>query len=539
MFTLAILIGIYSYIIFFLGILGLLYIPIVNGVTITYVVFSCILFIVKKKATEGQANSNDKNSNLLKIILILLGLQILVNFIGALGPELAFDALWYHLTLPKMYLLNHRIFHSQIGIFYYSDMPKLAEMLYTGALALQSEILAKIVHFSFGILCLIALYKLSRKFFNQTVSFLCVLIFYSSLVVGWESITAYIDLTRTFFEIMALWAWVNWYEMRSKKWIVISAVMMGLAIETKLLAVGSLIIFTILFIIAFIIEYKPAEWAKGKNGFLPLIRNTFPFILVSLLVPLPWFIFSFIHTGNPVYPFFTNYSVHQSANFLNPIKFFQDIWVIFTRADDPISPVFIGFLPLIVISFSKMSKTLTYIAYYAFLAVLVWYMTPRSGGGRFILPYLPAFSLLSTWCIVYFKKSFLQKILIGFVILCSLISIGYRGIANAKYLPVILGKESKAQFLSDHLNFSFGDFYDTDGYFAKHIKPPDRVGLIGFFNLYYVNFPATALFYSDQKGSGVDYIAVQHMVLPKQYVYWKKIYENKKTGVQLYAKPTK
>ena len=27
------------------------------------------------------------------------------------------------------------------------------------------------------------------------------------------------------------------------------------------------------------------------------------YVLVALVVPLPWFIFSYFHTGNPVYPF--------------------------------------------------------------------------------------------------------------------------------------------------------------------------------------------------------------------------------------------
>jgi len=55
-------------------------------------------------------------------------------------------------------------------------------------------------------------YKLSRKFFNPVISWIAVVVFYSNLVVGWESITAYIDLTRTFFEILALWGFINWWE---------------------------------------------------------------------------------------------------------------------------------------------------------------------------------------------------------------------------------------------------------------------------------------------------------------------------------------
>src|SRR6185437_14950424 len=118
------------------------------------------------------------------------------------GPEIGFDALWYHLTLPKLYLGWHQVRHIPGGLLYYSDMPKLTEMLYISGLAILGETGAKLIHFSFGILCCIALYKVGRKFFSPLLSLIAVAIFYSNLVVGWESISAYIDLARTFFNIM-------------------------------------------------------------------------------------------------------------------------------------------------------------------------------------------------------------------------------------------------------------------------------------------------------------------------------------------------
>ena len=267
-----------------------------------------------------------------------------------------------------------------------------------------------------------------------------------------------------------------------------------------------------------------------------LVRNDILYIFLSLLTPLPWFIFSFLHTRNPVYPFFTHtYPVTSSFALLNPLKFLADIWGILTHADDPISPIYIAFLPLILASFSKMSKKLQYIGYYSLLALFIWYLTPRTGGGRFILPYLPAFSILCVWCIGYYQKTMLQKILIASIIFTAIISIVYRGFTNVKYIPVIFGKETKAHFLSTHLNFSFGDFYDTDAYFAKHIKPSDKVLLIDFHNLYYVNFPFIES--SSLKSSDTfNYIATQQAPLPKQFTQWEKIYENKVTGVVLYKK---
>ena len=227
MFTIAVLIGIYSYFIFALGLLGLLYRENVIIFSLLYIVV-IVLAYRKKIINVLKLIRIEKTPNInFSFVLITLIVSLaLVNLIGVLGPELGFDALWYHLTLPKIYLNTHMITHIPGGLLYYSDMPKLTEMLYVGALSFGSETLAKLVHFAFGILSAIALYKLSRNLFSKTYSFLAVLIFYSNLVVAWQSTTAYIDLARTFFEIMALWGFVNWWKKGERKWLIESAVML-------------------------------------------------------------------------------------------------------------------------------------------------------------------------------------------------------------------------------------------------------------------------------------------------------------------------
>ena len=50
-------------------------------------------------------------------------LQALLNFATVFTPEIGFDALWYHLTLPKLWLLKHQ-WHFNGGLLYYSVMPR-------------------------------------------------------------------------------------------------------------------------------------------------------------------------------------------------------------------------------------------------------------------------------------------------------------------------------------------------------------------------------------------------------------------------------
>lgn len=536
MFSLAILIGIYSYGIFAVGLLGLLYKSIIIVYTLAFILAS--FFLIRKVETFPRRIvlwREIKRDQLSLLLLCYLVVFAFVNLIGALGPEIAYDALWYHLTLPKLYLQNHTILHYPGGLLYYSDMPKLTEMIYMSVLAIDSEVLAKIIHFTFGVLSVIAVYLLSRIFLSARFSLLAAAIFYSNLVVAWESTTAYVDLARTFFEILALWGFILYVKQGNVKWLVESAVMMGLAIATKLLAVGSIFIFSALI---FYFGYIRKQTIRTVAKLILLYCS------IAFLIPLPWFIFSFVHTGNPLYPFFTPvYDSSFDMRLLRPDIFVRDIWMLFTRAADPISPLYIITVPLVVFFFKAFDTKRKMIIFYALVVLLIWYITPRTGGGRFILPYLPAFSLVTVFVFeslltsrIRYKKMVVQaaSFLIVVVLLISLV---YRGVANSKYIPFLLGRETKAEFLSRYLNFSFGDFYDTDGYFKKTITSKDRVLLYGFHNLYFADFPFIDSSWV-QKGDMFNYIAVQNGELPKRFRYWSLIYYNPITNVRLYTRNT-
>ncbi len=531
MFKFALLLGIFSYLLFALGLSGLLYEHLIIWLTLSY---WGIATYWRRKSLIYLFSSLIRNikikDKLFFLFFFLLLSQALVNLIGALGPELAFDALWYHLTIPKIWLSNHQINFIPGGLLYYSAMPKLAELLYTAGLAIGNELLPKLIHFSFGLLTCIAIYKLARKFFAPIISLLAVIIFYFNLVVGWESITAYIDLTRTFFEVMALWAFINWWEAGKKKWIIISALMVGFAITTKILALSSLLIFTIL------ILYK--GYTQKHKIHLAHLSGILLYWTLCLMVPMPWFIFSYFNTGNPIYPFFTEiYQIIPSQFSMTSIV--NDIVNLFIYSPDPLSPLYFIFLPLIIFIFTKFKSEIKIITIYSIFSIVLWNFTPRTGGGRFILPYLPAMSIICAACLHFLienkKKygAYFPGILIIIIIVVSLISISYRFIANAKYLPVILGRETKHEFLVNNLNFSFGDFYDTDKYFEKNIKSDDKILLFGFHNLYYVDFQYIDSSWQKDKDK-FNYIATQNIKLPEKYKNWKLIYVNEKTMVKLY-----
>lgn len=535
MFKLAFLVAIYSYFIFALGLSHLLRKDILIVTTIIFVLILINTFLKQFINFLPLLKRYALNIKPFSIILFsLITIQVLINLVGALGSELAFDALWYHLTIPKIYLQQNSIFYIG-GHLYYSAMPKFTEMIYLVALALGNEITAKIIHLSFGIAALVALYKMSRNYLSSKDSLLVSLIFYSNLVVGWMSITAYIDLARTFFETLALWSFLIFVRSNIFRWLALSGVMLGFAASCKLLSLWSIVIYlTLLLYISFLKRVKLVSIIKQSLFFCAVV-----FIIVS-----PWLIFSYLNTGNPIYPLFS--PVHQNlgeAELFNPTDIIITTWSIFLLSPDPISPIYFISLPLIVFYFgntcfktiNKQTRLLiNLLLIYLALAFIILYFTPLASSGRFIMPYLPAFSLLFILLINLLKSKLLYRFLLTVVLIISLSSIVYRGSANKRFVPVILGKENMETFMFNNLEYNVGNFYDVDNFFAINLKPDNKVLIYGISNLYYVNFPYIHESWV-KKGDQFNYILTKDVALPERFKNWSLIYKNERTRIKLYS----
>jgi len=180
-----------------------------------------------------------------KVLLALLLTQVLVNLIGALGPELGFDALWYHLTEAKLFLQRHSLNPIAGNLLYWSGLPRLGEIIYM-------YLPGKLVHWFFGVLCAYLLFRLS----GISAS----LLFYSLFLVGWLSTTAYIDLMVTAFLLAAVY-------YKKAVWLILAA-------ATKLQAlVYGLLINIIPWGILGILPFAFINWHATGNPFYPFAEH--------------------------------------------------------------------------------------------------------------------------------------------------------------------------------------------------------------------------------------------------------------------------
>ena len=298
--------------------------------------------------------------------------------------------------------------------------------------------------------------------------------------------------------------------------------LMGLAVESKLVALSTVVIMLLL-----LFHFQKSSYKKR-------LKDLSIFALCSLIPSLGWFVLSYVSTDNPFYPLFTRYTIHFGQDTLAFPAFLLDPITVFFSAADPVSPIYLIIFPLFFVVHKRLHANSAPVFVFAILSLVVWTITPKTGGGRFLVPYLPVFSVAAAIVISQLKGKKLSQISLIAVTLCMVLAIAYRGIASLRYVPVVFGFETRQHFLATHLNYSFGDYSDIDGEVARSVKPSSTILLYGFHNLYYMNNNFIDASWV-QKGDRFEYIATQNTSLPPRFRYWRPVYTNKTTGVTLYT----
>jgi len=421
---------------------------------------------------------------LANLFLFLITLQALVNLIGALGPELGFDALWYHLTEAKLFLQQKSLDPIPGNLLYWSGLPRLAEAVYALALAIWDERLTKLIHWFFGLLSAFLVYQLARKKHSRLAALASSLLFYSTLLVGWLSTSSYIDLMVTAFLLLALVA----EKCRSRGLALI------LAGATKFQG------------IAYNLAITLVPWS---------LLGVLPFSLINLKA-----------TGNPLYPFLENFGLESGW-------LFNGFWYWLSR---PIRLFFdpayrLGPVILILFILSLRRSLNKALLKTIIITWLIWQLSPGTGFGRFALFPL---ALLAAYSASLFSSKKIPYLAAGLILFQASVSIAGRAWANQKYLPFILNQQTKAEFLSQNLKFHFGDFYDIDGYFAQTIKPTDKVLIYHIHNLYYIDFPYDHHTWADPQTDYTHILVGDNQALPAKYGDLPLLYQNPTTQVKLY-----
>lgn len=439
-----------------------------------------------------------------KCIAVLLLTLILLSLLRALTPPIDYDGLMYHLTAPQTFLREHRLvsFPHNPG----ANFPATPEMLYTIALGLGSPMAAKVLHLSFALLTTLALFCLARHFLSREAAWLSMAVLWSIHIFVTEAGWAYVDLVWTFYETLAIFAFLFWAQQLSRGWLILSALLMGFALGTKYLSLYGFILL--------VVAIATVGWvACNKRGLQSVAKDLVLFGAVSGLVASPWYLKNWLWLGNPVYPFFIgglNYDLHRLEAMTHMARhhglghclrcYLLLPWNIYAHSQwfghsSLAFPSLLSLsLPLWVLW--RRNRIVNLLLALSFSRFALWATSIQDL--RYLLPVYPALSVATGYIlhqgIVHGRRRlpwdfFVRALVISMLLMNIGLQIYKEAITSEDPLPVILGKESQVaylrrtlvnypaiEFINDNLPLDVRVLFigDARGYYLQRQYIPDN-----------------------------------------------------------------
>ncbi len=324
-------------------------------------------------------------------------------FLAALAPEREYDALWYHLAYPQRYLQQGRLV--DLPTDYVSLYPMTWELWFGFGLALGGQTAATLLHFACLPLTALLTYELTRRFVPGASAWLAVALFATVPTVIWEASTAYVDLALGLHVTLVMYSLLRFLQGKQRQWLMIAAFNLGMALATKHLALVVLGLASTGLVIGL--------W-QTERRVLAALRPALALVSLSLIVPLPWYVRSWMASGNPVFP--ELYSIFGAppqrwdtvtaqglqrfldqfgpqAPVLNPLTLPWHMTMHAERYHGTLGPLFLWLLPLLALR--RWHGALPWLAAFVVGFVVVWASPLASFQMRFLVPISPLLAVLS------------------------------------------------------------------------------------------------------------------------------------------------
>ncbi len=474
----------YSYFTFFLGILGWLYAWIYLAVIGTILASLYKRWTLFLRKIFFSIKSFEFKYDLETFLIIVIAIFVILAILSTLVPPFLWDELGHDLGIPKLFVRHHAIIPNFSS--WASERAYDVNMLYVIGILLKNGILAKFFALSNGLILMFSIYSFGRRFYNKNTGLLAAFIYITLPIILNHIGSAYIDISTALFVFLAFYSYMRWNSENMDIWLYLSAAMNGLALASKQTAFFPSIILGA-FIIYSLIRKKDPKFVK----------NIFIFILIVTLFSLPWFIKSYIHTNNPIWPLAYGifggkyWDADLAAEFSKMQSLIKDegVYIILRLPWDLTmnSPkylmrlgwnsIFLAFIPLLIF-FRKIEKLTLCILIYSTLSVYLTVFASYYFFGFSSMRYVMVYSTLALLSAVvidklYSHKLFKRIILIVFFSTFIFSTALWYGVFFSK-LPVVFGLETEKQF--------YNGLKDNNGYdiyqFINKNTPKDSVVLI-------------------------------------------------------------
>lgn len=247
-----------------------------------------------------------------RLMLLALAPFAALDLLGALAPVAAFDATWYHVFLPRLYLQVGGLdyFPALYRSLWFSNV----EMLNLWGLALAGDQLVQLISLGLTFLLLLGVFVAARQWFGTQIALLAVLLLFTTPVVASYAPLAYVDIPLALFHLATALAWLRWIQTDKAGWLLTAGLAAGLAAGTKLLGWPYLVLFVVLTLGRLLWRPRAGRWSLLATA-----------ILVAALPSVPWLWRAWALGGDPIFPFgfswFTEATWNQCADLLHKAHF--------------------------------------------------------------------------------------------------------------------------------------------------------------------------------------------------------------------------
>jgi len=481
--------GTIAYLIFVFGILQILY----RGLAYTVLILGLLFLYYRRRDFVSGLHRLFKNiaevverpfSIERAVWLAFILLFIFLNLSIALTPPISKDALIYHLVGPKVFIQDHGI--GFVSGNFYTNFPFTIEMLFTLGMLLQGPILAKLIHFSFGFLTVLAIYQWTAGKASVSTGLLAAIIYYTLPLVAKLSGWAYVDMALAFFVLVMTTALLDWKESRHKGLVALAGMLGGLAMGIKY----SSLVMVLIIVLSALLFLKRKDLPRDSHMGTTAIKV----LAIAAVVAFPWYLKNWMLTGNPVYPFLYSlfggrewsqeiakmYALFLSfvgseSGILNYLKLPWDI-CFFGGGGRPdfdgyIGPIFL-LVPILSVAIRPKLVEIRFMLFSSSIYFLLWGALIQQL--RLLVPIFPMLSIILA-LLIHKSPERWRKTRLCILFFCLLTMIlntyfhvdRYRRIAPHQY---IAGNQSETEFLRSHLNS-----YPAIEYINHHLTDQDKV----------------------------------------------------------------
>lgn len=214
---------------------------------------------------------------------------VIMQLFAALAPPLPmdYDGLAEHLAMAKVWARDQRI--HPLWYDHHSQFPATLQMFYAAAHAFGVPGAAKLFHWGFGVMAILATALAGRRLIAPAAGAWGALIVATTPGFAWLMGVGYVDLPAITCGVLGLLFLARWLR-EDHGWLLwLSAAMVGAGAGYKMQGLALLGVLAAGTLIA------RRNWRGVKLGAA--------YVGVALLVCGPWYVKSYVWTGNPVYPF--------------------------------------------------------------------------------------------------------------------------------------------------------------------------------------------------------------------------------------------